>query len=229
MNNSTDKIDLQQYFDDVRCWYFTKYLSQYRDFVYLSIVLLLVSAALALNISTYLNGAQVKKRSFVLYNENAALTLKKVRPLNVQSDINASIAEYILQHYVILRETYTPSLMNEKLRENTLKKVFAISSEMVADDYRSIIEPSENSDSPILLYGNSKSKAITMIRVMFLPYNDVPSNCIVEFESCEKDVLGNVQNIQKSRIHIEFQMSDASAVLRGDSEFGFLVVRYEVM
>ncbi|AWD33268.1 Putative VirB8-like protein [Candidatus Fokinia solitaria] len=229
MNNSTDKMDLQQYFDDVRCWYFTKYLSHYRDFVFLLIVLILATITLILNFSTYLNGAQVKKRSFVLYNENAGITVKKVRPLNVQYDVNASIAEYMLQYYVVLRETYTPLLINEKSRENVIQKILAMSSEMVADDYRSTIEPSENSDSPILLYGNSKSRTINITQVMFLPYNDVPSGCIIEFASYEKDVLGNVQNVQNSRVHIEFQMPDASAVLRGESVFNFLIMRYEFM
>lgn len=103
-------------------------------------------------------------------------------------DLNFAMLKYLVRTYVQSREAYNPIDVNAPYHQ-----VLAMSSSRVARPYQHYMQPSENKESPITLYGKEKYVVVEIQSV-----NQLPGNRLLDARFTQKLVDANTDQVLSS-------------------------------
>ena len=213
----------KKYFDVGFHWYFDRYLSffwQKRLFYFLFfIAILTLGTLIEMNMGILLDSKIVYPVLTHIDNYDEVAFIKKLQSKKTD-DPNVLIANYLVEKYVTIRESYNYENLNEQ-------KLFIDknSTSFLSLSFNNYIDIS-NIKSPLLLYGK-KDKLNVSIKNIDLKIDDsnIPKEAIVNF-----DIYKNYDLLSTQSIEMEFYMSDALSLRKDDGgNFEFSVFKYNIL
>jgi type IV secretory pathway component VirB8 len=140
--------------------------------------------------------------------------------LKTTNDPNLLIANYLVEKYVTIRESYKYSEIEEQklFIENNSTSFLSLN----FDNYMNI----SNIKSPMLLYGQKDTLNI-VIRNVYLKLDDanIPTRAKIEF-----DVYKNSDFLSNRTVEMEFYMSDILSLKKDENmNFEFSVFKYNLL
>lgn len=220
------KIESGEYFQEARDWYALKYISIKTQHFHWAIMLVvsLFSACIAIN--TSILDHVTKEYPFPLYFNDSIGHFPQIHPLSVGGDdINTSVARYLIDYYINMREGYNPLKIDVDSWNKRVSKVQSLSSRRVFNQYQEWVQPSLNPDSPIIRYKNTTERVVSIDEVQFLPGEGAPSGAKVFLSVVEKSkdyVLDS-----KWVVDMRFSMADIESVVDDPSNMQFVVTYYQ--
>lgn len=144
---------LNDYFYNSKSWYFTKFLLPRISL--LPLMLLLVSTFISiytiiniLNLSTAVTIMRIP-----IYVENDADEIYQIKSLLEKGKSSEEVfAHYMIARYVLLRETYSPNLLEKTQWESLMRNISVMSSHKNFDAFLNDVLPSKNPLSRIIKY-----------------------------------------------------------------------------
>jgi|GEM_PF-1795650 len=232
------KGSLQDYFAEAKVWYGRHFLLPYREFIHSLLLMLatLVAATILGQISQM--ESRIERTPFPMYNDDEVSYTFFIRPISDPNlSINESVAKYLLEQYVITRESYYPKLLEQNTWVEMLSKVSGMSSYRVLSDFMDYLNTQLNLDSPLLKYRLNGVRKIEIESITFSEANGVPSRALVHFTSteCRNNAImsaaesrENAENCTRSmwEVSVTFGMSNVLQVLDTRTNFSFKVVSY---
>lgn len=204
-----------RYFDEAWNWYGAKYLKLSVEKAWLwllGVMCIVIFGIHILAVQTFF--PLTKSIPFVMYVDNTSDDLhviKKLGNLN-KSDPQITLAEYLVSHYVKLREEYDYNKIEE---QKTFIK--ANSSRLVYDRYINDLDVNLNSNSPILKYKKEGKRTITILdveiygassnsaKVHFTAYDNL-TNTSKEYNIMLRFTLSSVVSAALKLVPLEFRV-----------------------
>jgi type IV secretory pathway component VirB8 len=222
----------KQFISESRAWYSASYLEEI-TFARKLTLLFLVMIALVVLTSNFLN-QQDKEVVFYfpLSVEDGSDDLYNIKSIALtNSSIEEEIADYMVRRYLVLRESYSPKLLEPREWENLLQNIAGLSSYSIFEEFLEGILPNKNNASPILKYRLQKTATPLITRVIFTQSLDKkPLSAEIAFsvKVCDLSFLSNCS--QEERVaKIDFEMSSISKSISLDENFRFKILSYQTM
>ena len=222
-NTVHDLIKQKKYFDVGFHWYFDRYLSffwQKRLFYFLFfITILTLSSLLYMNKKILIDPRIISPVVIYIDNYDEVAFIRKLQSNNT-NDPNILIANYLVEKYAMIRESYSYENLQEQtsfIRNNSTSFL-----SLKFEEYMSIL----NIHSPLLLYGK-QNKLNVVIKNIHLKMDDAnsPTNA-----KAELSIYRNNDLLLEKTIEIEFYMSDTLSLEKQKSgNFKFLVFKYHAI
>ena len=218
-NNDTDK--LFRYFKAAKIWYQEKYLQPlYHRSVLICVttVLVFLFIIIAAQIYKLLPTHIVLDYSIVFDDSNIDRNIMLTPATSVSGNIELSIAKILLENYVIEREKYDYSLL-----QNQIEFVKINSSNKVFTQYYNFISI-DNGLSPVLHFQDKITRSIEIIYTNFT--SDYSSQ--VQFRSVAKDANHKVLEQILWQANINFEIDQVDIKKPTGSKFHFKVTSYNI-
>lgn len=221
-NTANDLVKQKKYFDVGFHWYFDRYLSffwQKRLYFFLFFVALITLLTLLQKNKDILIDSTIKAPTIAYIDNYDEVAFIRKLESSVTEDPNFLIANYLVEKYVISRESYDFSGLEEQkkfIKNNSTSFLY-----LNFEDYLSI----SNIGSPLLLYGE-RERLNVLIKNIVLQADEtgVPTKAKVVF-----DVYRGQELISTKTANIEFYLSDAVVLKKQkSSNFVFTIFRYKV-
>lgn len=223
------KIKDGSYFSDAKNWYLDKYVSPISQRSFL-ILLLVVCIYMGLNI--YINLHILlnlnDERHFTTYANDTAENVSILRPLGSdETEPQIAVVRYLLKDYLITREQFIPSKMDDTHYALILKKVKSASAKSVLDEYKNYMNKL-NPYSPFTRYRDGTTRNVNIINLKFLTDNLTNGKAVIRFEAVETgpDLSKPVSSYWEALIH--FRIPDIETIARTKAPLRFLVKYYHV-
>jgi type IV secretion system protein VirB8 len=221
------KVDSGEYYQDAREWYFAKYAAAHGYFA-LALATLAVLGYLSyliINIATF--EYQAEKIPFPVYFGESTEKYLQIRPIRGgATNINISVANYLLRQYVLERESFKPGFLRQEAWEHKVKVIRGLSSRQVFNQYANYVDIRKNPDSPVIEFKKRAVREVEVDRIEFVGEANTPSKAIVYFTTYDR-YRDNVVKTQ-SKTYVEFVLSNLSKVANGQTPLQFKVTRYYV-
>lgn len=220
------KVEDGSYFKDALEWYSCRYIYPFtsRSAMLLIVIFFIFASYVMLKVTHH--DYQHKQYPLPIYAEDEVLYIPKIKSISTQKEpINISVARYLSSKYVTFREGYNPNDFIELLnKEVLLKKIKALSSKKIFNDYQNFMNPDINPDSPIIFYKGHTQRIISIKNVEFKGHPFNPDYAIVTYEAYEKTKASNTKTQWKAEV--DFMMSDIGQVFDKKVPLKFIVTRY---
>ena len=223
-----EQIEGGQYFVQAKKWYDMIYLYPYTQAFYTLMMLLLLLSSVIVAIGILNMQYTSKKIPFAVYADDQVSFISYIRPLAVSyENTNISIARYLAEYYVKLRETYSPGLLDEGAWQNFFERVQATSSRRVFSEFVRYMDTQSNPMSPVLLYRTNVERMISVTYSVFPEghYNK-PDHVTVYFKATERG--REFDETQAWKAELTFDMSDMYTNADEQSSMYFTVIKYKV-
>jgi type IV secretory pathway component VirB8 len=221
------KIDSGEYYQDARDWYFAKYVSAHGYFALAvaAFAILAYLSYLIINIATF--EYQAKKIPFPVYFGEGTEKYLQIRPIrNGLTNINFSVADYLLRQYVMERESFKPGFLRQGAWEHKVSIIRGLSSRQVFNQYANYVDIRKNPDSPVIEFKKRAVREVEIDRIDFMDETNIPNKAVVYFSTYDR-YRDNVIKTQ-NKIYVEFVLSNLSKVSNGQTPLQFKVTRYYV-
>jgi type IV secretory pathway component VirB8 len=222
----------QVFFDRAKEWYKIKYLAEWQFLCFIIIIFLILIPA---GYTTYkVTAAYYKPQSvpFAIYFDNNVESYPNIRPIVEQKHetISISLARYILSQYVIMRESYTRELLQEKNWNTMFEHMQHLSSRRVFDDFVRFMDTRENPDSPVLQYHFAGDRKIKILSVVF-DHQEKPTAATIYFNAIIKN--NDQIRVEQKKALINFNISDIESKNRKKNKdenepLFFMIMSYNI-
>ncbi len=222
------QIENGQYFVQANKWYKSMYLYPYNQAFYTLLMLLILITTVVVVISIINKQYTSEKIPLAVYNDDQVYFISHIKPLaRSYENTNISIARYMLEYYISLRESYSPSLLNEIKWKNFFEQVQALSSRRVFSEFVRYMDTNTNQMSPVLLYRTNTIRVISDIKIIFPEGNyNKPDMATVYFKSTEKG--RETGETKEWKANIAFDMSDMYTEYPVQNNLHFIVIKYNI-
>jgi type IV secretory pathway component VirB8 len=217
-------VDSGQYFEDVRDWYIFKYVQPYATRAGLLICVLVMSLGVITMINLFEKESILRNFPFPIQAYDQVNYFPFIKPISITKEaIDVSIARYMSERYVKLREEYIPAkqvsdeleILNNQIRASSSKRVFS--------DYVLYMSPDSNPTSPVVKYKNQVKRKISVKGVQLIG-GDRPDAAIVMFEA--EEIFVDKREVSRWKAELSFNMSDSERVHDKKSDLFFKVTKY---
>lgn len=224
-----EQITTGKYFDIAKQWYADKYLAPYSAVFYVLVLLLIFVYASYVTVRIATAEYNNQKVAFPVYVSDADSVdnYSKMTGLPYGKDnINFSFAVYFLKFYVLLRESYTPNLI-EKINLDSLRsRIHNLSSAKVSNEFENFISL-QNQESPIVKYRNFVTRDITITSINLNRFDREKVNgATVEFTATERGA--SINQTSNWIADVVFNLNDIYQVHQKKKPLKFLVFKYSV-
>lgn len=152
-----------EYFKQSFEFYSVKYLYQLTIRTQFLILFALLGFATFTSFETFRQDYKTSSLAFAIYAVDQVKYFPILKPLAFKKEpIETSVARYMLERYVKLREYYNPADFTEGNSEAYQNRIYALSSRQMIENYQDLINPEVNSNSPILKYKNRFIREVTI-------------------------------------------------------------------
>ncbi len=221
----TQLVESGEYYKRAFIWHYHRHISPFihRTVCLVIFIIAIFFAYIAIDISIL--EFHKKVLPFPIYVENNSNTFTSLEKLQgKRADINQTIARYLLSQYVLYRETYNNSLLDESVWNNLQQHIRAFSSRKVYSYYLDYININ-NPNSPLLSFSRNARRDITVDKIVF--GNTGSEKASVHFTASISGT-STTNTTEYFIAEINYIMTDAKTVAEEHAKFNFLITSYTV-
>lgn len=221
-NEAKELLQQGTYYNMAFQWYCNKYKSLYKQrIIFLLLGLMLfTSAFVSANILT--DNLKVKKLPFPVYFDDTINQFLYMRPLSASKRIDIAISDYLINEYILLRETYSPTILQEKNWKKIQQKIMGFSSRKIYADYLDYISY-QNPDSPLLQFLQNKKRAVKINKIEY-DENHNNANVLLTITTSK----GAELTIEDYIVNISYLMPSFEQIINRSVPFKFIIVGYKI-
>lgn len=195
------------YFIEARRWFLTLHTSCYYHQFYSLVLGVMMVMSVVIMLELVSENYTVDRIPFVIYTDNQEAEIPFISGLTKGTeDIQISLARYLVEHYVIVRESYRSSIATSDGYNKLMANIRGSSSMQAFDAFERYMNPAKNPYSPILKYRISTTRSIKLTSIRIMPYNITPDRAIVSYEVTETKGERVIRRYDQS-VEILFGMS----------------------
>lgn len=223
-----EKIRDGSYYNDALEWYMRKYIypiSERTLMIMITAVVAVIFLLSASNIKSLIT--ENPSIPFPIKVEDSVDHFSYIKPLAKPSEsTQEAVARYLVEDYLMTREEYIPEdVRNNKLKYK-LKKIKSSSSKQVLEEYKNYMSEL-NPYSPIVRYGDSTTRNITIKSFKFLGSDATSGKAVVTFEAETQKDGEEAKSKSLWEATVLFRLPDIETVARTGSPLRFLVKYYK--
>lgn len=221
-NNAKELLQQGAYYDTAFEWYCNKYKSLYKQRVVLLLLGLMLFASAFISANILTDNLKVKKLPFPVYFDDTIKQFLYMKPLSASKRIDISISDYLLSEYIILRETYSPAILQESNWKKIQQKIMGFSSRKIYADYLGYISY-QNPDSPLLQFLQNKKRTVKIGKI---EYDESHDNAEVHLTITT--TKGTESTAEEYIANIAYLMPSFEQIINRSVPFKFIVVGYKI-
>lgn len=223
----SEMVKSGRYFTEFFEFYSVKYLYQLTIRSQFLILFALLGFAAFTSFETFKQDYKTSSLAFAIYAVDEVKYFPILKPLATKKEsIEVSVARYMIDRYVKLRERYDPMDYTEDSATAYQNRIYALSSRQMIDQYQAFINPETNPDSPILKYKNRIIRNVTIKSINLLPENGVTDSAEVifdvmyynkttkefspkeEYQAMVKYIINNIDRVYSKEEKLYFAVTD---------------------
>lgn len=223
---------IKSYLEEGKAWYASCYLGLKFDVLRCLMSFLLIFLTLIPVMKIVDFSSSIVIMPFPMFVEEDLDEVRHIKSLfDPDKAIDESVAAYMVERYVLLREKYAPSILEEKSWSNLLINLDGLSSYKTFDEYLDYMLPNKNPHSPILKYRFNTFVQAEVESVRMTKYSTKkPIAAVVDFFTTECKEKYEKCKIEHWTANLDFEMSDINKLhLTGNGskpDFNFRVLKY---
>ncbi|MFK8040025.1 MAG: VirB8/TrbF family protein [Rickettsiaceae bacterium] len=220
-NELTKSIESEEYFQDSKSWYYTKYLMPFEERSIMAMLVIIVVAFVILLSLSVRHIVPITKKVQYALQENIPLYSTSARIIKadyLHNSTKDSIADIMIKNYVTNREKYNYNKLHSQfvfVNTNSSKGVFKQ------------FEHKMSKDNPSSFINKYQKYAIRYIKILSVQYTQ-SQHAVVKFQSTAKDISDNVLENTKWQADIDFIIDDINLNAPNNSKFNFLITYYQI-
>lgn len=214
-----------EYYDNIKQWYAFKYFQPYAYFVYILIFCIMVVPFAKIATDLLFEQYEPIIIPYPIYFDDEVKYFAAISSIAQKDEnMNVSIARYLTEQYVKVRENYSSGLLKQEAWVEMLNKIKMLSSRQVFAQFIKYIDTQENPDSPILKYRTTAERIIEIQSIKFNNYDSIPNLASVIFKASVKK--NNKTTVTYYKADLNFDMSDMYIVQAQNMPMFFRVMSY---
>jgi len=221
-------IDSGAYFEQAFDWYANKYLAPFVHRSYQIMITAITSLFMLLIISLAATDDYIEKLyPFPVYTENTVSEITRINSIsNSTGIVNDEITQYLLEQYVIRRESYNPEHLDAESVVEKMRYMKHNSTWKIFQEYKKHIS-STNFFSPFVQYKLHTSRNIKVTDVYLVPTPGNYQKAQVKFTATEDGV--NLHHTTNWIAEIEYISEGLDNILAsGSKKLHFQVSKYDL-
>jgi type IV secretory pathway component VirB8 len=226
MRSVDEVIESGEYFEQAQEWYASKYLAPYMQRTYQLMISATISIFMVIIAHlAFRDDSIARLYPFPLFIEDSANEVMRIKYIGrPNSSVDDAITKYLVQQYVMRRESYAPKQLDEESVTMDLRYVRNSSSWQVFNDYKQYIS-TENFNSPFVRYKFHTTRIINIKSVLLIPTLGQYQKARIKYEAVEQEV--EASRNKNWVAEIEFETDEAQDLIHNKSDVvGFKVVKY---
>lgn len=222
------KIKDGSYFSDSRRWYLSKYvfpITERSFLILISAVIIYMACILFFNLRGLL--FENNERLFVTYTQDTSSKTSVLRELKVSKlSPQMAVIKRLVIDYLITREEFIPTKMNDKNYQRILKKIKSSSDKSVLNEYKTYMDRL-NPYSPFIRYRTGITREIAIKDFKFLTEDLTTGKVLVTFEATETNPNGT-HAISSWKALIHYRIPDIETIAQTGAPMRFIVKYYRI-
>jgi type IV secretory pathway component VirB8 len=220
---------IKEFLVESRSWYSSSYLAEVTFNKSLMIILVGLLSILIIFNNLFTDKSDALVFYFPIFSEDGIEDLYNIKSLNSDyKSLEEKIAAYMVTRYLLLRESYSPKLLEPKEWENLLQKVAGLSSYQIFEEFVEKTLPNRSNDSPILKYRLQKIVKPIIEEIKFTKViGKKPFEVTIKFT---KDICDLSQiNCARERwlVKMTFDLVSVNDLKSFDQAFPFKILSYD--